>query len=340
MANPNYDQLLSTTLANFKKTLTDNIFKKNVLLWLLSERNRVSKKGGGRNIVEQIMYEEGESNSYGEWDKFTISPVEGITAAEYPWRSVWASIIISGLQDLQNDGEEQIIDLLEAKVKQAEKTLRKKLNTMLHADGTGNTGKDWLGLGALIGDESDSITTVGNINCAVGQPGNGWWESSVRRITAVEALPETELIPILTTQYNNVSDGDEHVAFLLGDQASYELYESLLTPNVRYSDTKSANAGFSNLMFKQAPFYWDRANPTGTVYGVNPEYMKVVGHKRRWFAQTKFSNGLEEGVTPGAAGAADVVDAKYSVITCYGNLTTDKRDAHFKVTGIDDLVAA
>ena len=151
MATSSSTRLLSTTLDNYRKTLTDNVFKARVLLWWLTEKNRVRKLSGGVTIVEPLIYAEGQAGSYGEWDAIQIVPQEGISAAEYPWRQLFATIAISGLEEAQNNGEEAVINLLDAKVMQAEETMKTKLNRMLYADGTGNSGKDFLGLALLVG---------------------------------------------------------------------------------------------------------------------------------------------------------------------------------------------
>jgi hypothetical protein len=321
--NPNFDTLLSTTLSNYRKTLTDNIFKSRVLLWWLTEKNRVRKLSGGVDIVEPLIYAEGQTGSYGEWDSITIVPQEGMSAAKYPWRQLFATIALSGLEEAQNNGEEAIINLLDAKVMQAEETMKANLNRMLYADGTGNSGKDFLGLAALI---SAGGTNVGGIDAT--DAANVWWRSNV------SAMPVTVhpvgISAFLGTPFNTVSDGNDMVDGIFAAQNSYEAYEAGLTPNVRYTDTKSANAGFSNLMFKQCPIYWDRDCPAGTVYGLNSKYIELVGHTDRWFKQSPFSDGL----SAVAGGNATTVDARYSIITTYGNLTVRNRARHFKATAV------
>jgi hypothetical protein len=44
------------------------------------------------------------------------------TAAEYPIRQAAVAVSISGLEELQNSGEEAIIDLLESRIMNAEDT--------------------------------------------------------------------------------------------------------------------------------------------------------------------------------------------------------------------------
>ncbi len=319
--NVNFDSLLSTTLDNYRKTLTDNVFLSRPLLWWLTEKNSVRKLSGGVEIVEPLIYAEGQAGSYGEWDAISIVPQEGISAAQYPWRQLFATIAISGLEEAQNNGEEMVINLLRAKVMQAEETLKSKLNVMLYGDGTGNSGKDFLGLAALIADDG----SPGGIDATA--LGNDFWQSVTGDATAMTA---GGLRAILGTAYNSASNGNDVIDGVFTDQASYEVYESELTPNVRYQDVKSANAGFTSLMFKQAPVYWDRDCPTGAAYGLNSKYITLVGHSQRWFKQSPFSDGL----SAAAGGNATTVDARYSIITSFGNLTVNNRRNHFVVTAI------
>ena len=127
MSNPNFDTLLSTTLDNYRETLTDNVFNSRPVLFHLMEKNRLRMLSGGNKIVEPLIYDEGQAGSYGEWEQLTITPQDGITAAEFDWKSLYATIAISGLEEAKNSGEEQVISLLEAKTMQAEQTLKTKI---------------------------------------------------------------------------------------------------------------------------------------------------------------------------------------------------------------------
>jgi hypothetical protein len=117
---------------NYHKTLTDNIFNGRPLLNYFMSKGRVKKINGGVSIVEPIIYAEGEAGSYSEWQQLTITPQEGISAAQYPWRQLYATIAISGLEEAQNNGKEAAINLLEAKVMQAEETLRNRLSRQIY----------------------------------------------------------------------------------------------------------------------------------------------------------------------------------------------------------------
>lgn len=334
-ANPthvpvDWDSMLSTTMHNYRKTLTDNIFNGRPLLNYLMSKGRVRTVDGGITIVEPIIYAEGEAGSYSEWQQLTITPQEGISAAQFPWRQIYATIAISGLEEAQNNGRAQIINLLEAKVMQAEETLKNRLSKQIYGTlgGLADPTKDFYSLDMLI----DSTTPVGGIDPAVA--GNAFWKSIE---TAVGTVDATGLEKAMSAAYHSSSDsGSDRVDAIFTGQTVYEFYESTLTPQVRYTDTKTANLGFMNLLFKQTPVYWDFDCPAGVMYGLNSKYVGMVLHSQRNFAQTPFSKGLSETLASAHAtsGLASAVDARYSFITTYGNMTVRQRRRHFKLTGI------
>lgn len=62
------------------------------------------------------------------------------------------AVKINGLELLKNSGREKVIDLLEARIKNAEKTMLNNLSTGVYSDGTGTGGKQIGGLQLLVSD--------------------------------------------------------------------------------------------------------------------------------------------------------------------------------------------
>ena len=308
MSNPNFDALLSTTLANYRDQLTDNVFNDRVLTNHLMSKGRIRMVNGGTKIVEPLIYGQNTTvASYSGYDPISLTAQTGITAAEYEWKQYAASIAISGIEEAKNNGEQEIINLLEAKIMQAEESMREGFNTMFFGDGTGNSGKDWNGLGNLI----EASGTVGGINRATA--GNEYWQSYEQNTAGALTLAQ------MATAYNTVSVGNDHPDLILTTQTLFEKYEALLQPQLRYTDTKTADAGFQNLLFKAAPVVFDAAAPTGNMYFVNSKYLTLVGHSGKWFQQTQF-------VRP------ENLDARYALIMCYGNLTCRNASKQGKLT--------
>ena len=308
MSNANFDALLSTTLANYRDQLTDNIFTARPLTYFLQDKGRIRMLNGGTKIVEPLIYGESSTvKSYSGYDSISLTAQTGITAAEYDWKQYAASIAISGIEEAKNNGEQEIINLLEAKIMQAEESMREGFNRMFYADGTGNSGKDWNGLGNIV----EASGTVGGINRAT--TGNEYWRSYEENTATALTLAQ------LATGYNSVSVGNDHPDMVLTTQTLFEKYEALLQPQLRYTDTKTADAGFQNLLFKAAPVVYDEHCTAGVVYFLNSKYLTLVGHSGKWFSQTEF-------VRP------EDLDARYALIMCYGNLTCRNAAKQGKLT--------
>lgn len=277
--NINYDAVLTTTLEYRLPKLVDNVFSARPFVYFLKQADQIKKIAGGHKIVTPLIYGQNTTvKSYSMYDDLDITPQDGISAAEYPWAQASGSISISGYEERVNRGDEEVVDLLEAKIMQTEETLTEWLDEQfITSNGTGNNGKDPLGLPRLVGQNS---TAVGGIDPAAG--GNEFWQSTIN--TATEALG----IGRLTNTYNTVSVGADKPGFGLAPQDLYEKYESLLQPMQRFTDSKVADAGFQNLMFKGSPVCYDNYVAAGDWWWLNPKYLRIVAHKDAWFTPTPF----------------------------------------------------
>ena len=329
-----WNEVLSTTLHNMHGKLVDNIFRKRPLLEHLLSNGRVRIEDGGYSIVEQLLYADGQADSYGEWDKINVTPVNTVTAAQYFWKQLFATIAISALEKAQNSGKSQMINVTEAKIKQAEQTLRKRLSGMLYGTYTSAVpANDFNKLTDLISD----TVKVGEIDPAT----EAWWKSYVAAVGAVDAAGlETAMRTAVMTTSDN---GGDEVDAIFTDPATYAFYESTLTPQVRYTDTNKANLGFRNLLFENVPLMWDADCPAGTMLGINSDYVGLVIHRDRNFQHSGFTNDLgganpQTTVPTTAAGvgatSAVAIDASVAFITTFGNATVSNRRRLFKLTGI------
>ena len=307
MPNPNYDTILSTTLANHMPKLVDNVFSARPFVYFLKQAGQVRTISGGSKIVLPLLYgQNGTAASYSAYDTINITPQTGITSAEFNWKQCAASITISGIEEAQNNSEEQIIDLLEAKTFQAEETITEKFDQMFISSGltsnaTGNSGKDWLGLEALVKDSTS--TNIGGINQAT----DTWWAPGHKN-TSAGALTLAQM----RTAYNTVSAGNDQPNVILTTRALFEKYEDLLQPQARFMDAKTAAGGFQNLLFKGAPIVYDNYVTAGDMYFLNTKYIRLVGHSDNWFKPTPFVRPNNQ-------------DARYAQILCYGELTISNR---------------
>lgn len=309
-----YDSLLSTTLYNYAATLQNNVFQSRPLLEWLQRKGRIKEYSGGARIVIPII--EGTNSTsgfYSMYDTIPTTPQDGITAAEYLWRQAAVSIAIAGLEEAQNNGKQAIIDLLQSKVMQAEQSLADTLSHALHAVSGPSGAFD--GVGAIV----DSTGTVGGLD----QASHSNWAS----YESSSAVPLT--IADMSAAWNGTAQGSNDTPdFIITTQTLWEKYESLLQPQLRYSDPATADAGFVNLLYRGAPVTWDVATAQATtgytydttpMYFLNSKYLWIARHSDVWFKNTPFMRPTNQ-------------DARYAQILCYGNLVTNCRRRLGKLT--------
>jgi len=300
MALADYDSIVATTLKNYLPKLEDNVFSARPLVFFLKQAGQIRQIGGGNKIVLPLIYAQNSTaGSYQGYDVIATTPQDGISAAEYDWKQYAVSVSISGIEEAMNSSEQEVIDLLEAKVMQAEETVMEQMDSMFFGDGTGNGGKNWNGLANLV---NQNATTVGNIDPAA----NAFWQSNIN--TTAEALT----IARMETLYNTASVGNDRPNVVLTTQALYEKYNGLLQPQLRYTDTRTADAGFENLVFHGAPVTYDTYCTAGVMFMLNSKYLRLVGHKDVWFKPTPFVRPENQ-------------DARYMQMLVYGNLTISNR---------------
>lgn len=300
--NDDFDQILSTTLKNYVPKLADNVFTARPLFYALTNGQTIRRISGGAKIVVPIIYgTNSTAASYSGDEALSTTAQTGITAAEYDWKQYAATVTITGIEEAKNNGEAEIIDLLEGKVMQTEETIIQNMNEMFYGDGTGNSNKDWIGLDLIVGKPN---TALGGIDPTYS--GNSWWKSDEHDMDGALTVKQ------MGTTYNNVSVGNDQPTIVIGTQALYESYEALLEPNLRYTDTKVADAGFQNLLFKGAPVTFDGDVTAGEIFFLNTKYLRLVAHTETWFQTTPFVRPTNQ-------------DARYAQILCYGELTCSNR---------------
>ena len=300
--NDDFNQILSTTLKNYVPKLADNVFTARPLFYALTNGQTIRRISGGAKIVVPIIYgTNSTAASYSGDEALSTTAQTGITAAEYDWKQYAATVTITGIEEGKNNGEAEIIDLLEGKVMQTEETIIQNMNEMFYGDGTGNSNKDWIGLDLIVGKPN---TALGGIDPT--DAGNSWWKSDEHDMDGALTVKQ------MGTTYNNVSVGNDQPTIVIGTQALYESYEALLEPNLRYTDTKVADAGFQNLLFKGAPVTFDGDVTAGEIFFLNTKYLRLVAHTETWFQTTPFVRPTNQ-------------DARYAQILCYGELTCSNR---------------
>lgn len=306
MSNSNFNDVLTATLESRSRTLRDSVSKNNALLSRLKEKGNQRPITGGSKILEELEYGEGDMVWYSGYDTISYSPKQLFTAAEYALKLCAVPVAISGEEMLKNSGPEQMMDLLEKRVSNAEKTLCNKISQAIYSDGTGSSGKEIGGLALLVADDPTS-GTVGNINRAT--TGNEFW----RNKSATATITKDNITQEMSALYNKCTRGSDKPDLIVCDDALYGIYDSTLMDMQRFSDPKLADAGFVSLKFKGADVIYDGGQggycPANHMYFLNTNYIYLRTHKDR---DMKVIGGERMAINQ---------DAFYKIIGWAGNMT-------------------
>jgi hypothetical protein len=305
----NIGNLLATTASKRdKKELADAVFNEIPTFEYLNKKGKVSVDGGATILLNLEVAKNDQAGFYSGYDILSTAPVEFATTAQYQWKQAYAPVSISGREsDIQNRGEAALINLLDAKQRNAEKSLRDLINRKLH--GSANTVKEVTSLSKLI----DATSTVGDINST----SNSYWQSTLKTSGAFA----TQGIADWRNLKNTLGTKGGKTDLILTTQTVHEAYEATMAPQIRYTDMGTANAKFGDLKFGTAMVRFDEQCASGVAYFLDSDHIFLYVAEGRNFIYNQPVRPPEQ----------DAVVMDYLVAL---ELATDNRRTLGKATGI------
>lgn len=285
-ANSAYSDVLATTIESRSGTVADNITKNNALLTRLRERGRNKPFSGGSTILQELSFQEnGTAMYYSGAEVLNISPSDVISAAQFPIKQAAVAVTINGLEMLQNAGEEQIIDLFDARMDVAESSLENLIATGIYSDGTGSLGKQITGLQAMV-VASPSTGVVGGIDRATWS----FWQNQTFDFSADlgASASASNIQTGFNTLYAKTTRGSDVVDLILLDNFFWGLFMASLQNIQRFpGNSKMAELGFVASKYMNADVVLDGGIggniPTHTGYFINSKYLFFRPHRNRNF---------------------------------------------------------
>lgn len=248
-ANSSYTDIIATTIQQRSGTLADNVTNNNALLRRLKQRGNSRPFSGGNVILEELAYTDStttNASSYSGFEVINIQPNSPISAAQFSIKQYAAAVTMSGLEMLQNAGEERIIDLMEGRIMVAESQLQNRISGDIYGDGTGNAGKNIDGLGAAVPD-TGTTGTYGGINRATWT----FWQSlSYSGVTnGGAAVSAANIQAYMTALAIQLVRGPDKVDLIVSDNTYFGFYVNSLQAIQRISGAEEGASGFATLKF-------------------------------------------------------------------------------------------
>lgn len=308
-----------TTEYQKNRDLTDIYFTENILLYKLLGNGNMENffvtagdlVDGGTKIRVFLEHARANTGSYGSTTRIPRNKVDILNAARFRWAGYYASNTIDLDDQVQNSGDEALVNLVYSKFKNMEKTIRDKMGADVFASAA--DGNSLLGLGNLF--STVTATSYGDI----AEDDMALWKANVItdaadiKYSTIQAVWRTASVGQNASKKPNLA---------ITTDVLLDGYKASLQTQQRFSDVKLVQAGFTNILHDGAPIVSDDNQASGYFDALNLNYLSIKTHKDYAFT------------TPKWQGTVDEPDTLTADTRWIGQLVTNNRKAHCRRTGM------
>lgn len=228
------------------------------------------------------------------------------TTMSFKPKMAYKPIVIANIEQTLNQGDEQVIDLLEAEFdSQAQSLMMLMAQNLWTGTGVGNSWDSIFNAA----DDATNFSTYGGLPRSTYTTIKGYYLASTGATTLAK----------LATAYDAVQIGNDTPDIIATTKPIWSTYESLLTPTVRAGYTQNGypkmNAfgmvpstqalagqqGFDTLFFRGTPVVKDEQIPSGKIFLLNTNFFGFKGINIQGLKQVNFKK-LNDGVPMGVPG--------------------------------------
>lgn len=245
-------QAFSAALEDRSSETQDLVTNSNVLLKVLKDKG-LFKTYSGPTIRYRVNYAQtGTVKWYQGYEFLNPAPADLIQDAEFTPKMLAVSPTLSMEEVLQNSGRNQLINLFDTYIKVAQGEMKDEFNRALHSNGTGNDGKELVGMQAAVPTDPTS-GTYGSISRA-----NAWWRTNEYDAhdaftgigTQVSSTTVRQMYEKIVIETSRGKDGPN---LLIASQQHYTAFSAALATIQRVTDEGPlAQLGFPALRFAGA----------------------------------------------------------------------------------------
>ena len=313
----NYDSLVASSVANYRKTLVDNISKSNPLFHKAFGKKLWESQDGGLHIAQDLLINVGGLEPYDSYDELPLTPIDPLTQIQVEWRQLAAPLSISEKERKQN--KHRIVSLVESRLKGVELGVYENFTKHLLQGSLAGSGTDirepYINsangaasidpLGRLIMYDPTASYLIGNIN----QSTSSWWRNYTKTSTATTG---DELLEEWLEMYMRCSKGPGGAPDLIyTDMKTWALVRRAYAQKYRATD-KDDNLPFTNYKFMDATVVWDEDIPDvaansgagaltaettkGTAYFINTDFFKIIYEFETNFVWTEWQKPINQDV--------------------------------------------
>ena len=299
------EAVTSVTRSYIVPKVYDTISKGSPVLMKLLQNAKPWKTGVTYDVI--IKYQDTTNGgNTGIADRLDTDRQNVRTTMSFAPKMAYKPIVVANIETTLNQGDEQVVDLLEAEFDSQAQSLMQVMATNLYT-GTG-VGNSWDSI-YNAADDSTNFASYGGKSRTTYTSIKGYY------LAAAGALTQAKM----ATAYDSVSIGNDTPDIIATTKALWSTYESLLQPTVRAGYTQNGypkmnafgmlprtegmagQAGFDVLFFRGTPVVKDEQVPSGKMFFINTNYFGFKGINVSGLKQVNFKKS-NDGVPLGVPG--------------------------------------
>lgn len=261
------NRVTTTTQDKILPKVVDTVLDSNVFATRMLKK---AEKFSGEKIKVPVKHSKNTTGqSFSGFDTFSTEATDNRVNMEFAPSFYQMTVSLPLTELAVNATEEKVIDLAKLEMASTAQDMADDIGTLFYGDGTGNGGKDFLGLGAIV-DDGTSVATYGGLSRSTYTTLRATKTASAGSITLAK----------LRTLYNAVASGSQKPTVGLTTETVFALYESLLQAQERYGGSASevkrgivSGTGAIELYFRGTQILADEKCTSGNFYFLNEDFL-------------------------------------------------------------------
>lgn len=279
-----YRQALTASVAKRSKIVQDIVHKSTPLTKILKDSGRIkTKRAGGPELRIPIQFDKLQAQWFTGYDKIEITPRELLNSAVFNWSRVVSMFSLNGTELMYNTGEEEVIDLMDFYIAEAEKTIKEEWEAALVGDGTGSGGRQMIGLGGAVPIVTNSGTYGGIDRANVPNWRTTYYDVPAGDVSGYTTWDSTTARPIMERVALARSRNQTYPDLWIMDALSYAPVSASMVAHQRITTQRAANLGFESLGVWTPAGLVDvvaaggigNVMPTNTIFALSTEGMGI-----------------------------------------------------------------
>jgi hypothetical protein len=289
--NASYQQILSMAVEDRSSSYEDLVSNNNALLAVMRRKGLWQSYSGPR-IRQTLQIAKQVAQWYSGYDQLLNPAIDLFNDAYFDPKMVVVPIVLSMQEILNNQGENQLEDVLDAYMEAAERSLEDTMDAALYGDGTANGGKQLTGLATAV----PIIPANGNYGGIDRNTATIWQTKTYDAHTYSAAIGTqvnaTTIRPLLNAVMTKQSRGRQYADLLIMSPEHYAAYDAATIAIQRQTnETSMGKLGFTALEYigggKRAEIVLDGGigsnMPANTTFGLNTDTFRLRYNPSRNF---------------------------------------------------------